>query len=151
MLTGGTIGVFDLFHVGHLRFLQAARTQCDWLKVGVGADDLCARSKHRPVINEQQRMEILAGLRCVDAVCRFDIGLDNAVASIDWIIAWPVEVLFVSAEWRHTPRWQALEPLLTIQGIRCIWLPYTTEISSSAIRQRISRLISIPSATATLA
>ena len=135
---GGTIGVFDLFHVGHLRFLQAARARCDWLKVGAGADALCARSKHRPVIEEGQRMEILGGQRCVDEVCLFDVGLDQAADSADWIAAWPVNLMFVSEEWRASPRWQRLEPVLAARGIACVWLPYTAGISTTEIRRRLA-------------
>ncbi|WPL19552.1 Glycerol-3-phosphate cytidylyltransferase [Thiorhodovibrio winogradskyi] len=138
MLIGGTIGVFDLLHVGHLRFLQAARQRCDRLQVGVGADDLLARTKRRPVIDEHQRLELLAGLRCVDAVCRFDIGLDQTAASAEWIAAWGIERLFVSDDWRGSARWQRLEPLLAQRGIGCLWLPYTAGISTSLIRQRIA-------------
>lgn len=137
MLKGGTIGVFDLFHVGHLHFLQAARAHCDWLKVGVGADELCARSKRRPLINEQQRMEILTGLRCVDDVCCFDIGLDQTAASAAWIAAWGIDILCLGDDWQGSPRWQRLEPVLMEHGIRCLWLPYTEGISTTAIRQRL--------------
>jgi len=139
MLTGGTIGAFDLFHVGHLRFLQAARQRCDWLKVGVGADETCARSKRRPIIDERQRMEILAGLRCVDEICLFSAGLDNTDASAAWLAAWSVDLVFVSEDWLATPRWQHLAPRLEALGMQCIWLPYTPEISSTLIRRRIEQ------------
>ena len=47
--TGGTIGAFDLLHVGHLRFLQQARQSCDWLKVAVGEDRLLVIGANRDV------------------------------------------------------------------------------------------------------
>ncbi|MEA3642683.1 MAG: adenylyltransferase/cytidyltransferase family protein [Lamprobacter sp.] len=137
MLIGGTIGVFDLLHVGHLRFLQAVRRRCDRLQVGVGADALLARTKRPPVIDEHQRQELLAGLSCVDAVCRFDIGLDQTVASADWIAAWGIDLMVVGDDWRGSARWQRLEPELAQRGIGCLWLPYTAGISTSLIRQRI--------------
>ncbi len=138
MRVGGTIGVFDLLHVGHLRFLQAARSRCDYLKVGLGADRLLQRSKGiRPVIDQEQRRELIAALRCVDEACLFDIGLDNTEAALAWLLDWPVDCLFVGSDWAGSPRWQRLEPRLAEQGIDCIWLPYTPGISSSAIRQRL--------------
>ena len=135
---GGTIGAFDLFHVGHLRFLQAARAQCDYLKVGVGSDRLVQLAKQRPtVFNADQRLETLAGLRCVDEVCAFDVGLDYTQAAVTWLLAWPLDIVFVSQDWAGSPRWQRLEPALAAQGITCHWLPYTKGISTTQIRQAL--------------
>jgi len=63
-----TNGVFDLLHVGHVRYLQEARALGDALVIGVNADASVKRLKGptRPVQNEQDRAEILAALACVD-------------------------------------------------------------------------------------
>lgn len=137
-LRGGTIGAFDLLHVGHLRFLAACRRHCDYLQVGIGADTTILRSKKRlPVIDERQRREMVAGLRSVDETVLFEVGLDNTEASAAWIAAWGVGILFVSEEWQPTPRWQRLAPALEARGIRLMWLPYSPEVSTTAIRRRI--------------
>lgn len=137
---GGTIGVFDLFHVGHLRFLQMARSRCHVLKVGVGADHLLKTSKVlTPTINQDQRQELLRGLRCVDDVCLFETGLDNTAAAVDWLCDWPVDVFFVSQDWAGSQRFKQLEPALLARGIVCEWLPYTHGISSTDIRQRLGQ------------
>jgi len=61
-----TVGAFDLFHLGHLRFVTTARQHCTQLKVGLGSDQLLPQSKGRaPVYSEAHHMEILHGLRCV--------------------------------------------------------------------------------------
>jgi rfaE bifunctional protein nucleotidyltransferase chain/domain len=67
-------GAFDLIHVGHVRYLEAARAEGDWLVVGVNTDRSVRASKGpgRPVIPEQERAEIVAALACVDAVVLFD-------------------------------------------------------------------------------
>jgi rfaE bifunctional protein nucleotidyltransferase chain/domain len=67
-------GAFDLIHVGHVRYLQAARAEGDWLAVGVNSDRSVRASKGpgRPVIPEQERAEIVGALACVDAVVLFD-------------------------------------------------------------------------------
>ena len=68
-----TNGCFDLLHVGHVRYLQAARAIGDVLAVGVNGD----RSVHelkgigRPITTESDRAEILAALECVDLVTIF--------------------------------------------------------------------------------
>ncbi|HRK38434.1 MAG TPA: adenylyltransferase/cytidyltransferase family protein [Burkholderiaceae bacterium] len=138
-LIGGTIGAFDLFHVGHLRFLTAARQLCSHLKVGVGSDRLLPISKGRaPLRNEAERMEILRGLRCVDEVCVFDVGLDQTDAAAQWIANWPVNIVFVSSEWIDTPRWQRLAPALAAHHISCHALPYTEGVSTTALRRKMA-------------
>lgn len=69
-----TNGCFDILHVGHVRFLQAARSLGDVLVVGVNSDDSVKRLKGptRPVIGQGDRAEILAALACVDYVCIFE-------------------------------------------------------------------------------
>jgi rfaE bifunctional protein nucleotidyltransferase chain/domain len=68
-------GVFDLFHVGHLRYLAGAKALADLLVVAVNSD-LSARQlgkgPGRPVVPEDERAEIVAGLACVDHVAIFD-------------------------------------------------------------------------------
>jgi rfaE bifunctional protein nucleotidyltransferase chain/domain len=67
-------GAFDLLHVGHVRYLDAARGAGDWLVVGVNSDGSVRRAKGdgRPVLPESERAEIVAALACVDAVVIFD-------------------------------------------------------------------------------
>jgi rfaE bifunctional protein nucleotidyltransferase chain/domain len=66
-------GIFDLFHVGHLRYLQGARAEADLLLVAVNSDASTRAYKGpgRPVIPEDERAEIVAGLACVDYVVVF--------------------------------------------------------------------------------
>ncbi len=68
-----TNGHFDLLHVGHLRYLQAAREYGDCLVVGVNDDAITTRRKGpgRPIVPEEERAELLAGLTCVDYVVIF--------------------------------------------------------------------------------
>lgn len=138
-VAGGIIGAFDLFHVGHLRFLSAARQQCEHLKVGVGSDRLLCKGKGRaPVCDQAQRIEILQGLRCVDQACLFDVGLDDTEAATRWLANWPVQIVFVGSDWFESPRWQRLRPALGAIGIGCVVLPYTEGISTTLLRQKMS-------------
>lgn len=68
-----TNGHFDLLHVGHLRYLQAARELGDLLVVGVNDDRITTARKGpaRPILPEDERAELLAGLACVDYVTIF--------------------------------------------------------------------------------
>lgn len=70
-----TNGVFDILHVGHLRYLQQARALGEVLFVGVNADASVRRlnkGPERPINPEDERAELLLGLKCVDAVCIFE-------------------------------------------------------------------------------
>jgi rfaE bifunctional protein nucleotidyltransferase chain/domain len=68
-------GVFDLFHVGHLRYLEGARALADLLVVAVNSDvsaRLLGKGPGRPVVPAAERAEIVAALACVDHVVLFD-------------------------------------------------------------------------------
>lgn len=69
-----TNGVFDLLHLGHLRYLQEARALGDVLVVGLNSDASTRRLKgpKRPLVPEDERAELLAALSCVDYVTIFD-------------------------------------------------------------------------------
>lgn len=68
-----TNGCFDLLHVGHVRYLQAARALGDALAVGLNGDQSVRELKgiRRPLNNERDRAEVLAALECVDFVTIF--------------------------------------------------------------------------------
>jgi D-glycero-beta-D-manno-heptose 1-phosphate adenylyltransferase len=68
-----TNGCFDLLHVGHVRYLNAARALGDALIVGINGDQSVRELKGpgRPVNGENDRAEIVAALRCVDLVTIF--------------------------------------------------------------------------------
>ncbi|NBW82439.1 D-glycero-beta-D-manno-heptose 1-phosphate adenylyltransferase [bacterium] len=80
-----TNGCFDLFHVGHLKLLEACKAQGTKLIVGVNSDASVSRLKgpQRPVVPHEQRVQVLAGLEVVDAVVVFEedtpLGLIEAI------------------------------------------------------------------------
>ncbi len=68
-----TNGCFDVLHLGHLRYLQAARQLGDLLVVAINSDSSVRQLKgeNRPLVPEDERAEMLAGLECVDYVVIF--------------------------------------------------------------------------------
>jgi rfaE bifunctional protein nucleotidyltransferase chain/domain len=82
-------GLFDLLHVGHLRYLEAARREADLLVVAVNSDASAARLKGpgRPIVPAAERAELVAGFACVDYVTIFD-----ADTATDLILALRPEV-----------------------------------------------------------
>jgi D-beta-D-heptose 7-phosphate kinase/D-beta-D-heptose 1-phosphate adenosyltransferase len=69
-----TNGCFDILHAGHVSYLNSARSLGNKLIVGLNTDRSVSRLKgaSRPVMNEQDRARVLAGLSAVDAICFFD-------------------------------------------------------------------------------
>ncbi|MGL5098608.1 MAG: adenylyltransferase/cytidyltransferase family protein, partial [Fusobacteriaceae bacterium] len=69
-----TNGCFDILHVGHLRYMNEAKKQGDFLVVGVNSDASVRRLKgeSRPINNEIDRAEMLSGLKAVDATVIFE-------------------------------------------------------------------------------
>lgn len=66
-------GVFDLLHVGHVRYLQAARAEGDLLVVGINSDasTRALKGKGRPILTERARATLVAALAAVDYVVIF--------------------------------------------------------------------------------
>jgi len=66
-------GVFDLLHVGHIRYLEGAKAEADRLVVAVNDDESVRllKGEGRPVMTERDRAELIAALRCVDYVVIF--------------------------------------------------------------------------------
>ena len=66
---GYTQGTFDMFHIGHLNLIRNAKKHCDYLIVGVNADDLVESYKNkRPIVPLEERAEIVRAIRYVDEV-----------------------------------------------------------------------------------
>lgn len=94
-----TNGCFDILHRGHVEYLRKSRDLGDVLIVGLNSDASARRLKgpDRPVVNQEDRAEVLAALAAVDYVCLFDDdtprGLierllpDILVKGADWAVA----------------------------------------------------------------
>lgn len=134
------LGVFDLFHVGHLRYLQYARTQGKHLIVAVGPDDLCARTKgKRPIIPEAQRMELIRGLGWVDEVRLQASSMEHALVAAEWVGRWGVRHVVAGGEWEGSARFARLIPALAAHGISVGFAPHTEGVSTTRIVETIRR------------
>ena len=92
-----TNGCFDLMHIGHTRYLQAAKALGDVLVVGVNSDASVRslnKAPDRPVVTEAQRAEVLAALGCVDYVAIF-----NEPDPLNLITAVQPDVLVKGGDW----------------------------------------------------
>lgn len=130
---GYTDGVYDLFHIGHLNMIQAAKRQCDYLIVGVHGDDVVEGYKHhRPIIPEHERKRIIEAIKGVD---RAEINRFR-----DKMKLWEryhFDVIFIGDDWKGTERWNRFEKELGAIGVDVIYVPYTKGISTTEIREKI--------------
>jgi rfaE bifunctional protein nucleotidyltransferase chain/domain len=129
-----TNGVFDLLHVGHVRYLAAARALGDALVVAVNSDRTVQELKGegRPIVNEQERAEVLAALRQVDFVTIFD---DVSPRSL--IVKLLPDVLVKGGDY-------ALDEIhgreeVEAAGGRVIALPFVAGASTSTIIERMKK------------
>lgn len=129
---GYTQGVFDMFHIGHLNLINQAKKYCDYLIVGVNADELVQAYKHKtPVIPEEERSEIVANIKAVNEVIVADT-LDKA----EICERHPFDVIFIGDDWKGNPRWEATQLQMAERGVDVVFLPYTQNISSTMLREK---------------
>lgn len=127
-----TNGCFDILHVGHLRYLQAAKAQGDILVILLNSDDSVRRLKgpQRPIVPEQERAELLAGLACVDYVTLFDT--DTPVGVLTEIRP-AVHVKGGDYQAETLPE----APILSQLGTRLAFIPMVAGASTTNIIQRV--------------
>lgn len=129
---GYTQGVYDMFHIGHLNLLQHAKEQCDYLIVGVNADELVQEYKHKkPVVGEKERAAIVGALRYVDQCVIVD--------SLNKIEQWKkhqFDAIFIGNDWKGNARWRQTEKELEPLGARVVYLEYTKGVSSTFLRDK---------------
>lgn len=134
------LGVFDLFHIGHLRYLQYARQQGGHLTVAVCTDAICHALKDKwPVIPEAQRWEIIAGLDCVDRTRLLPCPVEHTCETAQWMSQWGIDHVIVGNDWESSEKWNRLIPVLAESGIVVSFAPITAGVSSSGIMQYIQQ------------
>jgi D-beta-D-heptose 7-phosphate kinase/D-beta-D-heptose 1-phosphate adenosyltransferase len=103
-----TNGCFDLLHVGHIRYLEEAKSLGDILLVGVNSDRSVREIKgpYRPILPEEERAEVLSGLECVNYVTIFDEPTPSNLISL----LLP-HILVKGGDWTKeaTVGWEAVE------------------------------------------
>ena len=132
---GYTTGVFDMFHIGHLNIIKRAKEQCDFLIVGVTTDELCEKRKQKkPVICEEDRVEIVESIKYVDKV-----ALQTDMNKIKPVLEHNVDVVFVGSDWKGTAAWNKYEKEFAKVGCAVVYLDHTDGISSTILRDRLNK------------
>jgi D-beta-D-heptose 7-phosphate kinase/D-beta-D-heptose 1-phosphate adenosyltransferase len=127
-----TNGCFDILHIGHVRYLAAARSEGDVLVVGLNSDESTRsiKQKNRPIVSQDQRAEVLAGLECVDYITVF-----NEPDPLKLIQALKPDVLVKGADWRDEDIIGA--DVVKESGGKVVRVDVVPDISTSRIIQRI--------------
>lgn len=129
---GYTQGCFDMFHVGHLNLLNNARSQCDYLIVGVNSDALMSSYKKKvPVICEEFRKTIVENIKSVD-----EAHIVNTLDKLEILKSITYDTIFIGDDWKGSQRWTDTEEELRKHGIDVVFLPYTQNVSSSMLRSQ---------------
>ncbi len=132
---GYIMGVFDLFHVGHLNLVKRAKEQCAELVVGVLSDELVMEQKaHEPFFSLEERMRILSAVRYVDEVVAVTDPALSKVAEWERI---RFDVLFSGNDYEGNPMWEYEKKELEKRGATIVFFPYTKGTSSTLIRKAL--------------
>jgi glycerol-3-phosphate cytidylyltransferase len=135
-VVGYTTGVFDLFHIGHLRLLQRAKSRCDRLIVGVSTDELVMKYKSKkPVIPFEERIEIVSALKCVDEVIPQQHR--DKIAAYHEI---KFDVMFVGSDWKGSDLFDKVEAELAGYGVDVVYFDYTSTVSSTALQATLQAI-----------
>lgn len=131
---GLLMGVFDLFHVGHLQLIRNACEHCEYLRVGVLSDDLVRHFKgHDPVIGEEERRQIIEAVKGVDEA----VIIRDEVSRIGEWYKRPYDCFFSGDDHAGNPYWEKEREELQKLGADIQFFPYTESQSTTAIIQRI--------------
>lgn len=132
------IGVFDLFHRGHVEFLKKAKELGDHLIVSINSDRIVGSYKRKPIYNETDRLEIVSSCRYVDEAFIIDTydnrkviqeyNIDKIVHGDDWDIEGYKEQIRVD------------DTYLSQQSTELVMVSYTGGVSTSEIIERIKKL-----------
>jgi glycerol-3-phosphate cytidylyltransferase len=136
LYTGGT---FDLFHAGHVNFLRMCKMLSDEVVVSLNTDEFIKEYKgFTPFYSFKQRKEILLSCRYVDKVISNINGADSTV-SIEKV---QPHIIAIGTDWAKKDYYSQMgfsQEWLDIRNILLIYLPYTSDISSTLIKEKISK------------
>lgn len=124
-----TSGTFDMFHSNHLKMIKYARGLADILIVGVSTDELVGSYKNPPIIPFVERLTIIEALKYPDIVIP-QHSLDHTQIVKDLNI----DIFVVGEDWRG--KYDYLNDI----GIEVYYFPYGNGVSTTNIKQKISRV-----------
>lgn len=132
---GYVAGAFDMFHVGHLNLLRRAKELCDYLIVGVLADQtICEKKNKTPIIPEEDRVAIIASCRYVDQAELLPVHYNGIM---DAYRMFHFDVQFSGNDHVGDVDWEREKADLERVGADIIYFDYTEKVSSSELRKKL--------------
>lgn len=126
-----TFGTFDVLHIGHVSILERARALGDHLSVGVSSDALnLAKKGRRPVYPQEDRLRLIAALRCVDEV----FVEESLELKGEYLRQQRADVLVMGDDWAG--RFDGFQSICEV-----VYLPRTPSISTTEIIEVIRRQV----------
>jgi glycerol-3-phosphate cytidylyltransferase len=129
------IGVFDLFHVGHIELLKKAKCLGEKLIVAVNSDNLVSEYKRKPYYDEENRLALVKACRYVDEAFIID-EFDNK----PYIETFKIDAIVHGDDWEYTSYLEQIRvtpEFLEEKRIELVLLPYTKGISTSYLIKTI--------------
>lgn len=128
------VGVFDIFHAGHVRLLERAKALGSQLVVVINGDELTASYKRRPIINENDRKIVLESCRYVDHVV-----ISNEYSIREIVISHGITKIVHGDDWEiesYKRQIRCDDDFLLAQNAQLVLVPYTAGISTSTLIER---------------
>jgi len=127
-------GSFDMFHIGHLNLIRRAKERCNWLIVGVLTDEIIiAMKKKSPMIPLSERIEIVSAIKYIDEV---DVTTEPLLNKVTAWEKYRFDAMF-SGDDHLDDGWAWEEDDLKALGADLVFFPYTKEVSSTGLRNRL--------------
>ena len=129
------IGVFDLFHRGHVELLRQSKVLGDKLIVAINSDEFVSRYKRKPMYSEIDRMEIVKATRFVD-----EVFISNDYDNKPYLEQYNIDVIVHGDDWERSSYLKQIvvtEDYLAEKKVDLVLIPYYQGVSSSDLIKKI--------------
>ena len=137
MINVYVIGVFDLFHTGHVELLRRSKELGDKLIVAINGDEMVNQYKRKPFMSETERLSIVEACRYVD-----DAFIIRKFDNKKPLIEHNISKIIHGDDWERDSYLKQIridEQFLEDHQIEMVFLPYTSGISTGEIIERIKQ------------
>ena len=120
---GYTQGTFDMFHIGHLNLIRNAKKHCDYLIVGVTADDFDKTKYTKEMLKKSDVVESGKPI--------YKIIDDENWEKVHF------NEIYIGDDWKGNARWEKTGKEMEELGAKLVFLPYTKDTSSTMLREKL--------------